>query len=110
MTDEMRTERQIQTRARTVQRLRLTVIEGPDRGAVFEPPDVREVSVGTAEDNQLVLHDPKVSRYHLEIERHPLGIHVRDLESSNGTHVGTARIEGAVLHAGTRVSLGDTVL
>src|SRR5205823_1464932 len=60
--------------------------------------------------NALVLADPAVSRYHLELSRTPAGVEVTDLGSRNGTWVGGVRIERAIVPAGTELRLGDTTL
>ena len=41
--------------------------------------------VGTHADNDLVLTDATVSRYHLELQVRRDGIEVRDLDTTNGT-------------------------
>ena len=70
----------------TVRRLSIAVARGTDAGRLIEPEagagarsceshdttSRRSVSVGTAPDNDLVLTDPTVSRYHLELEPGPL--------------------------------------
>ncbi|HTR49564.1 MAG TPA: sigma 54-interacting transcriptional regulator [Kofleriaceae bacterium] len=68
------------------------------------------LAIGTAEDNALVLRDPAVSRYHLELHRTPAGVQVVDLGSRNGTWLGGARIERALVPAGTQLRIGDTTL
>jgi DNA-binding NtrC family response regulator len=97
---------------RIARKLRVRVEAGPDAGAVCEPPadDGAPLAIGTAADNALVLADPAVSRYHLELKREPDGLHVVDLGSRNGTWVGGVRIERAVIPAGTSLRLGDTTL
>jgi DNA-binding NtrC family response regulator len=62
--------------------------------------------VGTHADNDLVLTDATVSRYHLEIRVRREGIEVRDLESTNGTKHGGARIGQVVLTGAARLRLG----
>lgn len=91
-------------------RLSVTVLRGPDVGKhVVAEPRAR-VSVGTAEDADLKLTDPTVSRYHLELEPADGGVGVRDLESSNGTFLGRARIGSAEVPKDSQLRLGDTVL
>jgi DNA-binding NtrC family response regulator len=62
--------------------------------------------VGTHADNDLVLTDATVSRYHLEIRVRRDGIEVRDLETTNGTKHGGARIGSVVLSGAARLRLG----
>jgi DNA-binding NtrC family response regulator len=109
MDDAPRTR--LQPRAvRMVHRLRVTVEEGPDRGAACAPDDGASLAIGTSEDNALVLTDPTVSRYHLELRRTGAGVQLVDLGSSNGTWFGGVRIERAVVPAGTRLRIGDTTI
>ena len=67
--------------------------------------------VGTAGDNDLVLSDPKVSHYHLELSPGDDGIFVRDLGSLNGSYVGKTRVRDAESVAkGAQLKIGDTLL
>ena len=77
--------RGIPTRAVAVQ-----VLEGADAGQRASG-DAR-LTVGTASDNDLVLQDPTVSGYHLELRRGPHGIEARDLGSTNGTLAGACTV------------------
>src|SRR4051794_31103664 len=62
--------------------------------------------VGTHTDNDLVLTDATVSRYHLEIRVRRDGIEIRDLETTNGTKHGGARVGNVVLTGAARLRLG----
>src|SRR4051812_8414725 len=86
---------------------RLEVVEGPDVGLVLEIAGSR-ITVGTAEQNGLVLHDDTVSREHCEIESLQDGIRVRDRGSRNGVFTSTARIFDAVFVAPQVLVLGAT--
>jgi DNA-binding NtrC family response regulator len=108
-TDAPRTKLQPRP-VRIVHKLRVAVVAGPDAGATCAPDDGSRVAIGTAEDNALVVRDPAVSRYHLELHRTPAGVEVIDLGSRNGTWVGNVRITRAVVPAGTQLRLGDTTL
>jgi DNA-binding NtrC family response regulator len=66
-----------------------------------------KVRVGKADDNDVVLADETVSRHHCEISRTPQGVRVRDLGSTNGTFVESARIADAFAPMGSIVSVGD---
>jgi hypothetical protein len=51
-----------------VHSLRLEVVSGPNTGSVLaERADA--LTVGSAEGNDLILTDPAVSRFHLEVAR-----------------------------------------
>ena len=98
--------------ARPVRAVRLVaarVEAGPDAGAAVDG-GARVVTVGASPDCDLRLTDPTVSRYHLEVRHAADGLALVDLGSTNGTWVGTTRIERATVAPGTRVRLGATTL
>jgi DNA-binding NtrC family response regulator len=81
------------------------VVSGPDQGKEHML-DEGTTMVGTHADNDLVLTDATVSRYHLEIRVRRDGIEVRDLDTTNGTKHGGARIGSVVLSGAARLRLG----
>jgi transcriptional regulator with GAF, ATPase, and Fis domain len=92
--------------ARLVRRWRIEVIAGPSKGLARQVSE-GVLRIGSAESNDLVIDDRKISREHLEVEILPTGLHVRDLGSKNGTffqgsRVGTINLPlaGAVLTLG----------
>jgi transcriptional regulator with GAF, ATPase, and Fis domain len=93
-----------------VTRLAIAVARGPDAGSFAEIGAGETASIGTAEDNDVRLRDPTVSRYHLELAPARDGIRVRDLGSTNGTFLGSVRIETAVVPRGTQLRVGDSVI
>jgi DNA-binding NtrC family response regulator len=80
---------------------RLRVVAGPDQGKEHML-DEGTTMVGTHADNDLVLTDATVSRYHLEIRVRRDGIEVRDLDTKHGG----ARIGSVVLTGAARLRLG----
>ena len=86
-------------------RYRLRVTDGPDKGAekVCDGP---ELSVGSADGNDLVLSDPTVSRHHFAIEALPQGFLMRDLDSTNGTTLHGYRVGWAYLKPGAVIGAG----
>ena len=64
------------------------VLDGPDKGAVWEGD---RGSIGSAKDNALTLGDPTVSGYHVELIAEKSGIRVADLGSTNGTWIDERR-------------------
>jgi DNA-binding NtrC family response regulator len=84
---------------------RLRVASGPDAGKEHML-DEGTTMVGTHADNDVVLTDATVSRYHLEIRVRRDGIEVRDLDTTNGTKQGGTRINSVVLTGATRLRLG----
>jgi pSer/pThr/pTyr-binding forkhead associated (FHA) protein len=80
------------------------VLNGPERGASVLVRDY--VRIGKAEDNELVLGDPTVSRQHCEITRAPHGFRVHDLGSTNGTLLDGNRVADAIVSIGTVLRVG----
>lgn len=66
---------------------------------------MRVITIGRASDNDVVIHDPKVSRHHAQIAQQNDGsICLIDLDSSNGTFVNGNRVYGRhYLHIGDSV-------
>jgi DNA-binding NtrC family response regulator len=89
-------------------RIRVLVVDGPDRGTIRATSGTR-AAIGTSNDNEVVLTDPTVSRYHLELGSGD-GIALRDLGSKNGTFINDVRIGKAVVPTGSVVRLGASVL
>ncbi|MGC4063258.1 MAG: sigma-54-dependent Fis family transcriptional regulator [Polyangiaceae bacterium] len=90
-----------------VRTLALDVVSGADQGAHGEALD-EMLTVGTAATNDLVLTDPTVSGFHLELTRSATGVFVKDLSSTNGTWHGDCRIERATVVPGTLLRIGNT--
>jgi len=84
---------------------RLRVVSGPDQGKEHVL-DEGTTMVGTHADNDLVLTDATVSRYHLEVRVRRDGIEIRDLDTTNGTKHGGARVNSVVLTGQARLRLG----
>lgn len=100
-------ERNGKTVARRIQKIRVTVVDGPDRGAIFEGAQ-DEIRIGGAEENDLMVRDPAVSRRHVTLRLTGEGIRVVDLGSTNGTFMGDVRVHDAVIHGTQDLLLGST--
>src|SRR5512140_454060 len=96
--------------AQTVRRLSVTVTRGPDAGKHVERGAGETASVGSAADNDLVLSDATVSRYHLELSPSADGVVVKDLGSLNGTFCGAVRLREGTVAKGAQLKLGDSAL
>jgi len=82
------------------------VVHTPD--TTWEVPFAGDrLTVGREPDNDVALDYPGVSRYHAVIERRDALCTVRDLNSRNGTWVGTARISRTVLNDGEGFRIGS---
>ena len=92
-----------------VRALQAEVVEGPNAGAA-QVATSETLTVGTEARNDLVLTDPTVSRYHLELGHGASGVVVTDCGSTNGTRIGDVRIERAIAPVGTVLRLGKTAI
>jgi adenylate cyclase len=63
--------------------------------------------LGRGSDNDVILSDVSVSRYHAEILREGVGWIVHDLKSTNGVEVNRVPVEKAPLRAGDLLTIGS---
>jgi adenylate cyclase len=82
--------------------LRYTV-DGEDRAYNLTGDRIR---LGRGGDNDIVLSDVSVSRYHAEIRRETGGWVIQDLKSTNGIELNRGPIERAPLEPGDHLSIG----
>ena len=96
------------TRLQTLvmRRFRVTAVDGAERQA-NATSDSSELTIGTADGNQLLLTDPTVSRHHCAIRVTPRGFQLRDLGSTNGTWLAGHLIEVAYLKPGSTFRVGS---
>ena len=92
-----------------VRRVRLRVADGDDVGLVHEA-DAQRTVVGTHASADVVLKDPTVSRFQLEIQVNETGVVLKDLGSRNGTWIGGVRVLSAVLEEDATIVIGRTTL
>ena len=88
----------------------LQVRSGSDAGRVVEVPDAEErpFVLGRVQGSDLVVRDERASRRHVQLV--PLGdgrLHLRDLDSANGTLVDGDRVRERVLLGGEELQVGD---
>jgi two-component system, NtrC family, response regulator GlrR len=93
----------------TVPAFRLTVVEGPDAGTTVTSTSER-CTIGAHARCDMVLTDPRVSRFHCEIRIDAGGARLRDTGSLNGTYVDGLRVLDVFVRDGSRIWLGKTVL
>jgi Protein of unknown function (DUF3662)/FHA domain len=65
-------------------------------------------SVGRSQDNDIVIHDPNVSRRHARISRADNGFVVEDLGSTNGTLLDGAPIDRERIEGGDELTFGQS--
>ena len=92
-----------------LQKYQLTITEGPGKGTtrIFE---TRRASIGSSPDNDLVLDDTAVSRFHAEIQVDNAGYVLRDLKSKNGTSINGLRVREVFLEDDALFKVGKTLI
>jgi adenylate cyclase len=80
------------------------VVNGEDR--VVPLTGGGRIRLGRGSDNDVVLADVSVSRYHAEILREGEGWSVHDLKSTNGVEVNHVPVEKALLRPGDLLGIG----
>ena len=88
---------------------KLVAVTGASAGRAFAVTRATS-TVGRHPTNDFVVEDPRISGAHLELTRVPTGVRVRDLESTNGTWLGTSRIIEAEITPGAEITIGDSLL
>jgi DNA-binding NtrC family response regulator len=68
------------------------------------------IRIGTSRLCDITIADPTVSNFHLALAVLGTGIHVKDLDSKNGTFVGGARVREMWIGAGTTINIGASTL
>jgi hypothetical protein len=68
------------------------------------------INVGRSRDNQIILDDPRVSRYHAQFRRRAGVYWVFDMSSQSGTFVNDVAVREHALSAGDVIRLGKTQL
>jgi hypothetical protein len=74
------------------------------------PVDKRVMVIGRAQDCDVQVSDPNVSRRHAELRQEETSYWIVDLGSTNGMEVNGRRLRQAKLEGGDRVTLGSTDL
>lgn len=78
--------------------------------ATFRIPAGSVKTIGRSSGAEFMLDAPLVSRLHCQLSATGDGLHVKDLDSTNGTFVNGKRIEAATLRAGDRLRVGRVEL
>ena len=91
-------------------RLQIIFADQTSRAIVVQRPSM---TIGRDPDTELSLDDPKASRRHARIDFDGRGYSITDLNSTNGTYLGTTRLSPGVPHAWNPelvLRVGDTFL
>ncbi len=90
--------------------LRRCILQRVDDPAQEWSFDKEEVRIGSMEDNDVVVGDDTVSRYHCRIAQEDNGYVLIDQRSTNGTFINKVRIREAFLKPNSIVSVGQSQL
>ena len=87
----------------------LTVLKGDEKKKIY-PVEKLPVKIGRMSDNDIVLKDSLISRYHAVISIKDRAFFIEDLNSKNGTFVNKVRISSRKLNAGDRIAIGKNII
>jgi DNA-binding NtrC family response regulator len=90
--------------------LRRCTLESVDDPAQTWQFDKEEIRIGSMDDNDVVLSDDTVSRYHCAIRQEDTGYVLVDQRSTNGTFINKVRVREAFLKPSSIVSVGQSQL
>lgn len=100
----------------TTHRLEITVLSGVSLGDVFrfDLEEGHSITIGRAQENDIVLQDAVVSRKHSKLEARPDGIYIVDLGSTHGTiHMGFRLLpgdeNGRLMSDGDEFKIGEPI-
>lgn len=68
------------------------------------------IKVGRSSRSDFPLSDKTISNLHFELEAGSSGVHVRDMGSTNGTHVDGQKIQSLIVEVGSEIQIGNTSL
>ena len=87
----------------------VVILEGYAQGMEY-PIDKTYAIIGRNRDAAVTIKDPLASREHAVIVFHESAFVLKDLDSTNGTHMRGASIRQRKLRHGDKFRVGDTVL
>jgi DNA-binding NtrC family response regulator len=90
--------------------LRRCMLQSVDDPTMEWTFDKEEIRLGSMEDNDVVLSDDTVSRYHCRIIQDDTGYMLIDNNSTNGTFINKVRVREAFLKPGCTLSVGQSQL
>jgi len=85
--------------------VKLHLVKGNPKGKEVEVPE-GTLTVGRAEDRDLIIASTRVSRQHCDIANDENGLTLRDNDSGNGTLVNGKKVTEQKLEAGDQVTIG----
>ena len=85
----------------------LATMDGAEQEWTFEKDEIR---IGSMDDNDVVVRDDTVSRYHCKIVQEDTGYVLVDLRSTNGTFINKVRVREGFLKPGSTIGVGQSQL
>lgn len=79
-------------------------------GTQVFPLNKSVITIGRMENNDLIVQEPQISRYHARLQAVRGQFNLRDLDSTGGTSVNGTRIKQAILNHGDVISLAGIPL
>ncbi|MBP8707191.1 MAG: VWA domain-containing protein [Caldisericia bacterium] len=86
----------------------ICIIDGENKGKVFDLKDDEPTSIGRNTSNDIVINDESVTEVHCKIFKNNNSYFIRDIASLNGTFLNNKRIENEELHDGDFIKIGET--
>jgi len=86
----------------------LVMTKGPQAGREFRL-NLDETTLGRAAENDILLDDPTVSRYHAKVRREEEDFYLYDMAATNPTLVNGQAITRHLLQEGDQVEIGEMV-
>ena len=90
--------------------LRRCTLQAADDSSQQWSFDKEEIRIGSMDDNDVVLADDTVSRYHCKIIQDDTGYVLVDNNSTNGTFINKVRVREGFLKPGCTIAAGQSVL
>src|SRR5580765_4915002 len=84
----------------------LELVSGTGKGRVYELAEAK-LSIGRADDNNIVIQSEAVSRYHAFIEHTADGFAIFDNKSKNGVLVNGIKVDSCPLQEGDVIQVGN---
>lgn len=93
----------------SLRRYQLVVISPEGNRRKYELGKKRVIKIGKKADNDIVVNDKTVSRYHVEIQVGEDNSYLlKDMHSTNGTLINSMKVKEAYLSQGDLVEVGET--
>lgn len=93
----------------SLRKYQLVVFGGDGNRRKFELGNKKIIKLGKKSDNDIVINDKTVSRYHVEIQQSENNSYLlKDLNSTNGTSINGMKVREAYLSQGDQIEIGET--